>query len=112
MLPRTWSLLKESLNILLQGVPDGIDIQKVEAKIYGIEGVNNVHDLHIWALTSGKSVMSVHLVADCTSRSEQDTLSDVTSLMSEEFEISHTTVLMESSAFHSQLADDREGMVH
>jgi cobalt-zinc-cadmium efflux system protein len=45
-------------------VPEGIDIQKVEAKLYGIDGVKNVHDLHIWALTSGKSVMSVHLVAD------------------------------------------------
>jgi cobalt-zinc-cadmium efflux system protein len=86
--------------------------QKVEATLYGIEGVKNVHDLHIWALTSGKSVMSVHLVADSASRSEQDILSEVTALMSEEFQISHTTVQMEGSDFHSQLADDHEGMVH
>ena len=112
VLPRTWSLLKESMNILLQGVPEGIDIQKVEAKIYGIVGVKNVHDLHIWALTSGKSVMSVHLVADYTSRSEQDILTEVTSLMSEEFQISHTTVQMEKADFHSQLVDDYEGKVH
>jgi cobalt-zinc-cadmium efflux system protein len=94
VLPRTWSLLKESMNILLQGVPEGIDIQKVEANALWDRGVKNMHDLHIWALTSGKSVMSVHLVADSASRSEQDILTEVT-LMSEEFQISHTTVQME-----------------
>ena len=112
VLPRTWSLLKESMNILLQGVPEGIDIEKVEATLYGIEGVKNIHDLHIWALTSGKSVMSVHLVADSASRSEQAILAEVTSLMSDKFHISHTTVQMEGSDFHDQLADDHEGMVH
>ncbi|TVT81676.1 cation diffusion facilitator family transporter [Pseudomonas sp. H3(2019)] len=112
VLPRTWSLLKESMNILLQGVPEGIDIEQVEATLYGIEGVKNIHDLHIWALTSGKIIMSVHLVADSASRSEQAILSEVTSLMSGKFHISHTTVQMEGSDFHDQLADDHEGMVH
>jgi cobalt-zinc-cadmium efflux system protein len=56
--------------------------------------------------------MSVHLVADYTSRSEQDILTEVTSLMSEEFQISHTTVQMEKADFHSQLVDDYEGKVH
>ena len=62
VLPRTWVLLKESMNILLQGVPDGIDIAEVEASIRSVEGIEDIHDLHIWALTSGKNVMSAHLV--------------------------------------------------
>ena len=62
VLPRTWALLKESLNILLEGVPDGIDVQEVEKAICAVTGVSSVHDLHIWSLTSGKSSLTAHVV--------------------------------------------------
>ncbi|OLF51970.1 cation diffusion facilitator family transporter [Pseudomonas chlororaphis] len=102
VLPRTWTLLKESMNVLLQGVPDGIDIDQVEQGIRAIDGVTDVHDLHLWALTSGKNVMSAHLVADLGRRSEQQILADVTELMHERFDISHVTVQVEQAGFHEQ----------
>ncbi|EPA96829.1 cobalt/zinc/cadmium resistance protein CzcD [Pseudomonas sp. G5(2012)] len=111
VLPRTWVLLKESMNILLQGVPDGIDIAEVDASIRAVEGIEDIHDLHIWALTSGKNVMSAHLVIQRSSRAEQDILAEVTRLMSEVFHISHTTLQLENSQFHAGL-EENEGMQH
>ena len=111
VLPRTWILLKESMNILLQGVPEGIDIAEVEARIRAVEGVEDIHDLHIWALTSGKNVMSAHLVVQRFSRTEQEILAEVTHLMSEAFHISHTTLQLEDSRFHEGL-EESEGMQH
>jgi len=102
VLPRTWTLLRESMNVLLQGVPDGIDIDQVEQGIRAIDGVTEVHDLHLWALTSGKNVMSTHLVADLGRRSEQQILAEVTELMHERFDISHVTVQVEQAGFHEQ----------
>jgi cobalt-zinc-cadmium efflux system protein len=102
VLPRTWTLLRESMNVLLQGVPDGIDIDQVEQSIRAIDGVTEVHDLHLWALTSGKNVMSAHLVADLGRRSEQQILAEVTELMHERFDISHVTVQVEQAGFHEQ----------
>lgn len=102
VLPRTWTLLRESMNVLLQGVPDGLDIDQVEQAIRAIDGVTDIHDLHLWALTSGKNVMSAHLVADLGRRSEQQILSEVTELMHERFEISHVTVQVEQAGFHEQ----------
>ena len=102
VLPRTWILLKESMNILLQGVPEGIDIAEVELRIRAVEGVEDIHDLHIWALTSGKNVMSAHLVVQRFSRTEQEILAEVTHLMSEAFHISHTTLQLEDSRFHGK----------
>lgn len=102
VLPRTWTLLKESMNVLLQGVPDGIDIDQVEQQVRAIAGVGDIHDLHIWALTSGKNVMSVHLVADLAARTEQEILAEVTELMHEQFDISHVTVQVEQAGFHEE----------
>ena len=100
VLPRTWVLLKESMNVLLQGVPDGIDIDSVEQAIRGVPGVKDVHDLHIWALTSGKNVLSSHLVADAVPGTEQQVLAQVTQLLHEQFDISHVTLQVEGEGFH------------
>ena len=99
VLPRTWTLLKASMNILLQGVPEGVDIEQVEQGIRSVPGVKDVHDLHIWALTSGKNVLSTHLVADASQGSEQQILSRVTELLHEQFDISHATIQVEGEGF-------------
>ena len=83
----------------------------MEACIRAVEGVEDIHDLHIWALTSGKNVMSAHLVILRSSRSEQDILAEVTRLMSEVFHISHTTLQLENLQFHATL-EENEGMQH
>ncbi len=102
VLPRTWKLLKESMNVLLQGVPDGIDIDAVEQAICAVPGVKEVHDLHVWALTSGKNVLSTHLVADPALGSEQQILAQVTELLHEQFDISHVTLQIEGEGFHQE----------
>ena len=58
VLPRTWQLLRESLGILMEGVPRGLDVTAIEATILGVDGVTDVHDLHVWAVSSGSNVMT------------------------------------------------------
>lgn len=62
ILPRTWKLLSESLNILLEGVPLGFDMKKLKDELLAIPGVAGVHDLHVWAITSGSNSLTAHLL--------------------------------------------------
>jgi cobalt-zinc-cadmium efflux system protein len=62
VLPRAWSLLKETVNVLLEGVPEGLELDEVAGAIAATPGVAGVHDLHIWALTSSAASLSAHLV--------------------------------------------------
>ena len=62
VVPRTVTLLKASVNILLEGVPENVDLDKVKAALLDVPGVKSLHDLHVWAVTSGKTAMTVHLV--------------------------------------------------
>ncbi|CAM3027568.1 MULTISPECIES: cation diffusion facilitator family transporter [Pseudomonas] len=102
VVPRTWTLLKASMNVLLQGVPDGLDIDAIEQGICAVPGVKEVHDLHIWALTSGKNVLSSHLVVDLALGTEQQILAQVTELLHEQFDISHVTIQIEGEGFHQE----------
>lgn len=94
VLPRTWILLKESLNILLEGIPKGIELDAIEQALLGVPGVEAVHDLHVWALSSGKNSLTVHLVIDAGGQ-EQPVLASARHLLAERFAIHHTTVQVE-----------------
>jgi len=104
VVPRTWTLLKESTNILLQGVPEGIELEAVDRALRAIDGVADLHDLHVWSLTSGKHVLSVHVVADLAAHDEQEILAKV-DRAARAFGIGHTTVQVESRQFHGQSGD-------
>lgn len=94
VLPRTWQLFKETLNVLLEGVPEGIDFQAVERALRSVPGVQDLHDLHIWAITSGMPSLSAHLVV--SEQSEPDTVCKAaTKLLDEQFEIEHVTLQVE-----------------
>ena len=95
VLPRTWILLKESLNVLLEGVPSGMDIDKVRNSICEVSGVKSVHDLHAWALTSGKSSLTAHVVHD-PSRTPEILRDDINAILADRFFVVHTTLQMES----------------
>lgn len=95
ILPRTWTLLKQSLNILLEGVPEGIGLAEIDAALLSVTGVSSVHDLHIWAITSGKVSLTAHLVVDSTLRKEQEVLADVSALLKKNFDIRHSTIQIE-----------------
>lgn len=64
VLPRTWKLLSESFHVLLEGVPAGVDLQKVQSELGAVAGVKDVHDLHIWSVTTGQNSLTAHLLVD------------------------------------------------
>ena len=94
ILPRTYNLLKESVDILLEGVPKDVDYAAVEKFIAEKPGVLSVHDLHIWTLTSGINALSGHIVMNA--ETNLLAISEVTSSIKNElvttFKITHTTI--------------------
>ncbi len=62
VLPRAWHLLREALDVLLEAAPRGVDLDQVRAHILRVDGVQGVHDLHAWTITSGLPVLSAHVV--------------------------------------------------
>ena len=94
VLPRTWQLLRESLNVLLEGVPQGLGLDKVEAAIRGVPGVASAHDLHVWSISSGKVSLTVHVVLTPGAEGFQ-VLDGVRRLLGERFDIHHATVQVE-----------------
>jgi cobalt-zinc-cadmium efflux system protein len=95
ILPRTWRLLRESLDVLLEATPKGIDLSEVEHHILEAPGVTAVHDLHAWTITSGMNVVSAHVVVseDADPGRLIDHLSDC---LAGDFDIDHSTFQLET----------------
>lgn len=93
VLPRTWLLLKASMNILLEGTPADVDVGKLRSAIQGRPGVIEVHDLHVWSLTTGRHVLTAHVVSD--GPRPQELLREISALVRDEHGISHTTIQLE-----------------
>ncbi|WP_079434311.1 cation diffusion facilitator family transporter [Zoogloea sp. LCSB751] len=96
VLPRTWILLKDSLNILLEGVPEGIDLEEVEQAMLAVPGVLGVHDLHVWALTTGKTSLTAHVVYDQTYSPEDALMPALQTVLANRFRVVHTTLQCET----------------
>jgi len=91
-----WDIIRESLNILLEGLPRGIRLKDVGSAMQAIEGVLDVHDLHIWSLGSSTHALSCHvLIEDVPPSSSDVILRRVNEMLSHRFHISHTTVQFE-----------------
>lgn len=95
VLPRTWILLRDSLNILLEGVPETINLDEVEASIRAVPGVEDVHDLHVWAISSGKSSLTVHIV-NAVPEAWPSLLNSVRQMLATTHDIHHVTVQIEA----------------
>ena len=98
VLPRTWTLLKQSLNVLLEGVPEGLGYADVRDAIAGIGGVGSVHDLHVWSITSGKVSLTAHVVASVPEGSATQLCAAIREMLAERFDIHHSTIQMERVA--------------
>lgn len=94
VLPRTWTLLRASINILLEGVPDEIDIEKLRAALFEVGGIKSIHDLHVWAITTGKVSLAVHVV-HVPDVQPFSILQQVKVRMAEQFGITHVTIQCE-----------------
>ncbi len=94
-----WSgfgIVRETLNILLEGTPRGIKLERVEAAIREIDGVNDIHDLHVWNLGSETRALSCHIsIADIPPSVSERILRDVRGCLHTEFRIDHTTIQFE-----------------
>lgn len=101
IVPRTWTLLKQAVHILMEGAPSGIDAQVLENELAAIPGVVAVHDLHVWTITSGFDAMSCHLVVD-DMLNGRDILRDARRRMKERFGIDHVTIQVEDDALRAE----------
>ncbi|MCC2648223.1 MAG: cation diffusion facilitator family transporter [Nitrososphaeraceae archaeon] len=95
ILPRTWSLMKKSINILMEGVPMNISYEEVKKAILQIKGVTGVFDMHIWTITSGMDAITAHVVVSDPSKS-QTILKEISSILEKRFKITHTTIQIET----------------
>jgi len=93
----SWGLIKESADILMQSVPRGISLDEVQNSMESVNGVLKVHDLHVWAVTSGVFTLSAHAVINGDNDSHQ-VLSELEKALSEKFAIRHTTIQLETKS--------------
>jgi cobalt-zinc-cadmium efflux system protein len=93
----TWSLLRESLDLILHAVPVGIDPKSIEDYLVGLPGVTAVHDLHIWAMSTSDNALTAHLVKPDPKDDDQVILT-ATKTLQEKYGIGHTTLQWERSA--------------
>ncbi|MDJ0924014.1 MAG: cation diffusion facilitator family transporter [Acidimicrobiia bacterium] len=94
ILPRAWNLGRRSLQILLQAAPEGLDIEEVRSKLDAIAGVVEIHDLHVWTLTSEMDVATLHLVTD-EATDPHPVLDQARDLLESDYGIAHATIQVE-----------------
>jgi cobalt-zinc-cadmium efflux system protein len=91
----TWSLLRDSVNLALDAVPGGIDLIEVSAALRGLPGVVDVHDLHVWGLSTTETALTAHLV--CDGAGDTDLIRMACVEMREHFRIGHATFQIETA---------------
>jgi len=91
-----FGILRESANILLEGVPRDVRLAEVESALRNVEGVEDIHDLHVWSVSSRDVALSCHVMTrDQTTHSAQSVLDRIQSELKEKFKIEHTTIQFE-----------------
>jgi cobalt-zinc-cadmium efflux system protein len=104
VLPRTWTLLRASVNVLMEGTPEGLNLDVLRADLAALPGVTEVHDLHVWSVTSGEHNLTAHLVVP----GPQEGLLARVHEVAERHGIEHSTVQLEPPGLHT----GHEGHVH
>jgi cobalt-zinc-cadmium efflux system protein len=98
IVPRTWKLLRETLDVLLEAAPKDVDIAEVRSHLLALDGVEDVHDLHAWTITSGLPVLSAHVVvrADVLSAiGHEKLLHELQGCLGDHFDVEHCTFQLE-----------------
>jgi cobalt-zinc-cadmium efflux system protein len=98
IVPRTWHLLRQAVNVLLEGTPPHLELAEIEEAMTRERGVRRVHDLHVWTITSGMVALSGHVVAGDDGDSRK-LLQAVADLLHHRFDIEHSTIQVESQDF-------------
>ena len=98
IVPRAWTLLREVVDVLLEATPRGVDLDQIRQHIKEVPGVVDVHDLHVWAITSGVPVISAHVVVDnaCISQGRSgEVLDRLSDCLGGHFDVEHCTFQLE-----------------
>lgn len=93
---RTWGLLKESVDILMESAPKELDLNALSAAFLKVDGVMEVHDLHVWTITSGLLALSCHIILKENADGER-VLEQVNEFIKQDYKISHSTIQIESA---------------
>src|SRR6185436_17028350 len=101
----SWVLIRDAVDILLEGTPSHINIVTLREQLGGVDGVSSVHDLHVWTLTSGILAMSCHVVADEDAFNRTELLGRVNDVARERFHIDHTTIQIEERNIPQELVE-------
>ncbi|MFD7001152.1 cation diffusion facilitator family transporter [Streptomyces mirabilis] len=100
IVPRTWKLLHETLDVLLESAPKNVDMAEVRAHILALPGVEDVHDLHAWTITSGMPVLSAHVVVSSevlNAIGHEKMLHELQGCLGHHFDVEHCTFQLEPS---------------
>jgi cobalt-zinc-cadmium efflux system protein len=98
IVPRTWRLLREAVDVLLEAAPRDVDMAAVRHHIEGLKGVESLHDLHAWTITSGMPVLSAHVVVSQDVLEEvgyEKMLHDLQGCLGAHFDVEHCTFQLE-----------------
>ena len=97
----SWRLIRESTNVLLEGTPAHINLAAVEESILRTDGVDNVHDLHVWTITSGREALSAHVIHGY-GVSQPELLKELRAKLHDRFGVDHLTIQMETPDFEDE----------
>jgi cobalt-zinc-cadmium efflux system protein len=99
ILAGSYRVVRSAVHILIEGVPEGIAIDEVSNSMMGVEGIDSIHDLHVWNICSGHIALSAHIVSHQRRSADDDTKRQrLNSVLAEKFRINHTTLQFESIA--------------
>ncbi|HJT66400.1 MAG TPA: cation diffusion facilitator family transporter [Pyrinomonadaceae bacterium] len=101
----TWGLLRDSVNLALQAVPEGIDLAKVKDYLAALPHVTAVHDLHVWPMSTTETALTAHLVRD-VDRCDSSVLEKCCKELHDRFEIQHATIQFETEDHNCDLAPE------
>jgi cobalt-zinc-cadmium efflux system protein len=99
----SWIVIRDAVDILLEGTPAHINIVSLREQLGHVDGVGSVHDLHVWTLTSGVLAMSCHIVAGNDGHDRTSLLARVNCVARERFRIDHTTIQIEERNIPQEL---------
>jgi cobalt-zinc-cadmium efflux system protein len=97
----SWHLIRDATNVLLEGTPAHISLAAVEDAILETDGVSNVHDLHVWTITSGREALSAHVI-HAYSISQSNLLKELRTKLHDRFGVDHLTIQMETADFEDE----------
>lgn len=102
VIPRTYRIVRSAVDILMEGTPEGLDVDEVESAMANLPDVESVHDLHCWSITTGIVALSAHVRV--TARADGDALiTSMQEMLEERFDIDHTTIQIERGPIDDEI---------